>query len=57
MKFVIKKSSDNQFFFVIKASNGQTLCTSETYTAKQSAKNAIDTIQSDAKTATTEDET
>lgn len=57
MKFVIKKSSNEQYYFFIKASNGQILCTSETYTTKQSAKDTIDTIKRNASTATTEDDT
>jgi uncharacterized protein YegP (UPF0339 family) len=57
MKFVIKKSSDWQYFFTIVASNGQKLCTSETYTSKESAKHTIQSIQDNAKDATVEDDT
>lgn len=33
---VIKKSKDGQFFFEVKARNGQVLVTSETYKRKES---------------------
>ncbi|MCJ7826699.1 MAG: DUF1508 domain-containing protein [Demequinaceae bacterium] len=49
MKFVIKKSpKTGQFWFTIVASNGQALATSEQYTAKASAINAIESIQKGA---------
>lgn len=56
MKFQINKSSSTgQYWFAIKASNGQTLAHSEQYAAKQSARNAIDTIKAGASGATVED--
>ena len=56
MKFQINKSaSSGQYWFAIKASNGQTLAHSEQYTTKQSAQNAIDAIRSGAAGATVED--
>lgn len=55
MKFVIKKSTNGQYFFDAKADNGRILCHSETYLAKQSAKDAIDIIKSEAEDAKTED--
>jgi uncharacterized protein YegP (UPF0339 family) len=43
---VIKKSADTgQYWFRIVASNGQVLASSEQYVAKQSAKDAIDSDQ------------
>lgn len=45
MKFVIKLSSDEQYYFVLKARNGQTLVTSETYLKKASCKRAIVAMQ------------
>ncbi len=41
MRAVIKRSKDNQFYFVIVANNGETLVASETYTQKHNAKSAI----------------
>jgi uncharacterized protein YegP (UPF0339 family) len=55
MKFVIKRSTNYQYYFDIKSNNGQILCHSETYTTKQSAKDAIEIIKREASTATTED--
>jgi Uncharacterized conserved protein len=55
MKFVIEKATNGQYYFNIKAGNGQILCTSETYIVKQSAKDAIQSIKTNASTATTED--
>jgi hypothetical protein len=57
MKFVIKKSANSQYYFDAKANNGEILCSSETYWQKQSAKDAIDVIKSEASYATVEDDT
>ena len=35
-KFVIKKGSNDQYYFNLKADNGQTILTSEEYTTKAS---------------------
>lgn len=45
MKIVILNSTDGQFYFVIKARNGQVLVTSETYKRKASCKKCIQKIQ------------
>ena len=47
-KFVIKKSSDGQFRFNLKAGNGETILTSELYKAKASALNGIESIKKNA---------
>ena len=47
-KFVIKKSSDGQFRFVLKAGNGETILTSELYKAKASALNGIESVKKNA---------
>ena len=57
MKFVVKKTSNNQYRFNLVASNGQTVATSETYTRKASALETIDSIKGRASGATIEDET
>lgn len=57
MKIDINNSSDGQYYFVIKGANGQSLCHSETYMAKQSAQNAIEAIMKNAATATIVDNT
>ncbi|MGR6841718.1 YegP family protein [Aliivibrio wodanis] len=46
--YEIKKSSkitDQPFWFVLKASNGQVIATSEMYTSKQAAENGIKSVQ------------
>lgn len=40
-KYQIKKTSNNQFRWTLKATNGETLITSETYTTKQNCLNGI----------------
>jgi uncharacterized protein YegP (UPF0339 family) len=47
-KFVIKKSSDGQFFFNLKAGNGETILTSELYKAKSSALNGVESVKKNA---------
>ena len=47
-KFVVKKSSDGQFRFVLKAGNGETILTSELYKAKASALNGIESVKKNA---------
>jgi uncharacterized protein YegP (UPF0339 family) len=44
--YQISHSSDGQFHFVLKAGNMETILTSELYTAKNSAKNGIASVQS-----------
>ena len=47
-KFDLKKTSDAQYHFVLKAANGEVILSSETYTTKQSAKNGIDSVRANA---------
>jgi uncharacterized protein YegP (UPF0339 family) len=57
VKFVIKRSDKTeQYFFRIVSSNGQILASSEQYVAKQSAKDAIDSIKKGAAGADTDDQ-
>ena len=44
-KFVIKRSSNWQYYWVFVASNGEVICTSETYTTKQSAEHSIQVVK------------
>ena len=44
-KFEIKKSKDNQFYFNLKAGNGQVILTSEMYKAKASADKGIASVK------------
>lgn len=43
--FELSKSTNGQFRFVLKAENAQTLLSSEMYTTKASAENAIASVQ------------
>ena len=56
-RFVIKKAKNGQYFFVLKAANGEDIATSEMYKAKSSAKEGIDSVKSNAPTARVDDET
>ena len=44
-RFVISKSTDNQFFFNLIAPNNEKILTSELYTAKASAQNGIASVK------------
>ncbi len=50
-KFEIKKSSNGQFFFNLRAGNGQIVLTSEQYKSKVSAENGIKAVRTNAGTA------
>jgi len=43
--FELKKASNGQFHFALKAGNGETILTSEMYVAKASAENGIASVQ------------
>jgi uncharacterized protein YegP (UPF0339 family) len=57
MKFVLKKTSNDQFRFNLVASNGQVVATSESYTRKASAVQTIESIKGNASAATVDDQT
>ncbi len=44
-KYVMKKAKDGQFYFNLKAGNGETILSSEMYKAKSSANNGIASVQ------------
>ena len=46
--FEIKKAKDGQFFFHLKAANGQIVLASEMYTEKGSAENGIASVKKNA---------
>ena len=47
-KFDLKKSTNEQFFFNLKAGNGQVILTSELYKAKAGALNGIESVRKNA---------
>lgn len=59
-KYIIQKSSNGQFYFVLTAKNGEVILTSEMYTTKQNCLNGIESVKThspydryyDRKTAT-----
>jgi uncharacterized protein len=56
-KFVLKKGERGGFHFNLLAGNGQVIATSQHYESKESAMNGIKSVQTNAPTATVEDET
>ena len=56
-KFEIKMSSNGQFYWVYVAANGETICRSEMYTSKQSAKHGIEVVMKNAASAEVVDRT
>ncbi len=47
-QFEIKKAKNGQFYFNLRAANGETVLTSEQYTSKAGAKNGIASVQKNA---------
>jgi uncharacterized protein YegP (UPF0339 family) len=48
MKFEIRRAVNRQFYFVLKARNGEIIATSETYKSKQSCKKGIRSVRINA---------
>ena len=48
-KFVIKTGSNGQYYFSLKADNGQKILSSEGYTTKTACQNGIDSVKTNAK--------
>jgi uncharacterized protein len=47
-KFVLKKSSNDQYYFSLKAGNGETILSSEMYESKGSAESGIVSVKKNA---------
>lgn len=47
-RFEIRRSSDNQYYFVLLAPNGEVIATSEMYTSKQGCKSGIESVKRNA---------
>ncbi|HXO22883.1 MAG TPA: YegP family protein [Thermoanaerobaculia bacterium] len=47
-KFEIKKATDGQFYFHLKAANGELILASELYKAKSGAENGIASVKTNA---------
>ena len=48
-KFVIKTGTNGQYYFSLKADNGQKILASEGYTTKAACNNGIDSVKTNAK--------
>jgi len=48
-KFVIKTAKNGQFYFNLKADNGQIILSSEQYTTKSACNNGISSVKENAK--------
>ena len=46
--YELDKSSDGQYYFVLKAGNAEVILTSERYTARSGAENGIASVQKNA---------
>lgn len=55
-KFVITKDKKGEFRFVLKAGNGEIIAQSEGYSAKASALKGIESVRTNAASATVVDE-
>jgi len=47
-KFEIKRAKDGQFYFNLKARNGEIILTNETYTTKASAQNGVTSVMTNS---------
>jgi len=56
-KFERKVSSNNKFYFNLKATNGQVIGTSEMYESEAGRDNGIESVKNNAPDATVEDQT
>jgi uncharacterized protein len=53
--FEIFKGKDSQYYWHFKSANGEKICASEGYVAKESCQKAIELVKTFAATATTDD--
>lgn len=56
-KFVLKKRSNGEFMFNLKAGNGEIIATSEGYSTKSGCKNGIESVKENAPEAEIDDQT
>ena len=55
--FVVQKSSNGQYYFVLKAGNGEPIAQSEMYSSKSGAMAGIESVRKNAPTAQVDDKT
>ena len=56
-KFVLKQGSSGKYHFNLVAGNGQVIATSEAYERKESARNGIESVKTNAPGAALDDQT
>lgn len=56
-KFVVSKTKNGQYVFVLKAGNGETIAQSESYKSKSAAMNGIESVKKNAADAAVDDQT
>ena len=56
-RFEIKKSANDQFYFVLIAPNNEVIAKSEMYATKDACKNGIESVKRYTSTASVEDKT
>jgi uncharacterized protein YegP (UPF0339 family) len=56
-KFVVTKGKSGQYHFNLKAGNGETIATSESYKSKAAALNGIESVRKNAAEAKVDDQT
>lgn len=47
-RFVLDTTTNGQYYFVLKAGNGEVIATSETYVSKSGAENGIESVRRNA---------
>jgi len=47
-KFITKTAKNGQFYFILKAGNGETILSSEMYTSKSARDNGIESVKKNA---------
>lgn len=50
-QFTISQGKDDQFYWNLKADNGEIICQSQGYTTKQNAQKGIESVRANAPTA------
>jgi len=55
--FVVQKSSNGQYYFVLKAGNGERIAQSEMYSSKSAALSGIESVKANAPSAPVDDQT
>ena len=56
-KFELKKSKSGQYYFVLKAANGEVIAQSEQHTTHSAAKHGIESVRKNAPSANVDDQT